>query len=314
MPRAFPPYPHNTQMAAYFNAYIDHFGFRDRITFNTARGARRAHAGRRLGGPPQHRRDAPVRRAGRGQRPPPRAALAGPAVPGRLRRPADARPRLRRARRVRGRVGGGARHGQLRDGHRRGAQRGRRERLPGQPPRRAHRSQVRLRPADRHLQHGAAGALGGEARLLQPHRARHHRAPRGRRACPSPTTASARRIPPSASASPSASRPARCSPSRTSRGSPATGFASADGSEVVADAVIYCTGYNVSFPFLDPDVFSAVDNRVDLFHQVFPPDVPNLAFIGLVQPFGALMPVAEAQAEWVADQLAGDLPAAVRPR
>ncbi len=35
MPGAFPPYPHNTQMAAYFDAYIDHFGFRDRITFNT---------------------------------------------------------------------------------------------------------------------------------------------------------------------------------------------------------------------------------------------------------------------------------------
>ncbi len=78
-----------------------------------------------------------------------------------------------------------------------------------------------------------------------------------------------------------------------------------DGSEVAADTVIYCTGYNVTFPFLDPDVFSAVDNRVDLFHQVFPPDLPNLAFIGLVQPFGALMPVAEAQAEWVADELAG---------
>ena len=70
-----------------------------------------------------------------------------------------------------------------------------------------------------------------------------------------------------------------------------------DGSEVVADAVVYCTGYNVSFPFLDADVFSAVDNRVDLFHQVFAPDVANLAFIGLVQPFGALMPVAEAQAD-----------------
>ncbi len=52
-------------------------------------------------------------------------------------------------------------------------------------------------------------------------------------------------------------------------------------------------------------MFNVVDNRVDLFHQVFAPDVANLAFIGLVQPFGALMPVAEAQAEWVADQLSG---------
>ena len=35
MPQAFPPYPHNTQMAAYFDAYVDHFGLRDRIRLNT---------------------------------------------------------------------------------------------------------------------------------------------------------------------------------------------------------------------------------------------------------------------------------------
>jgi cation diffusion facilitator CzcD-associated flavoprotein CzcO len=79
----------------------------------------------------------------------------------------------------------------------------------------------------------------------------------------------------------------------------------ADGMSVAADTVIYCTGYNVSFPFLDSRVMSVVDNRVDLFHQVFPPEVSGLAFIGLVQPFGALMPVAEAQAAWVADHLGG---------
>jgi hypothetical protein len=78
-----------------------------------------------------------------------------------------------------------------------------------------------------------------------------------------------------------------------------------DGSEARADTVVYCTGYNVTFPFLDDDVISTPGNRVDLFHQVFPPDVANLAFIGLVQPFGALMPVAEEQAMWVADHLAG---------
>jgi hypothetical protein len=78
-----------------------------------------------------------------------------------------------------------------------------------------------------------------------------------------------------------------------------------DGSEVEAEVIVYCTGYNIRFPFLDRDVIDPVDNRVDLFHQVFAPGVPNLAFIGLVQPFGALMPVAEAQSAWVADYLAG---------
>lgn len=78
-----------------------------------------------------------------------------------------------------------------------------------------------------------------------------------------------------------------------------------DGASVDADTIIYCTGYNVSFPFLGPEIMAVDDNRVDLFHQVFPPDMPGLMFIGLVQPFGALMPVAQAQAEWVADHLAG---------
>jgi hypothetical protein len=39
--------------------------------------------------------------------------------------------------------------------------------------------------------------------------------------------------------------------------------------------------------------------------------VPNLAFIGLVQPTSAIMPIAEAQARWVGDWLLGryELPA-----
>ena len=78
-----------------------------------------------------------------------------------------------------------------------------------------------------------------------------------------------------------------------------------DGSEVTAALVVYCTGYNVSFPFLDESVLHVEDNRIDLFHHVFHPDIAGIAFIGLVQPFGALMPVAELQSEWVADQLTG---------
>jgi hypothetical protein len=35
------------------------------------------------------------------------------------------------------------------------------------------------------------------------------------------------------------------------------------------------------------------------------PEVPGLYFIGLLQPLGAVMPLAEAQSVWVADRLAG---------
>jgi dimethylaniline monooxygenase (N-oxide forming) len=79
----------------------------------------------------------------------------------------------------------------------------------------------------------------------------------------------------------------------------------ADGSVERIDAIIYCTGYRITFPFLDPTLFAAHDNRIALFHRVVDPDHHGLYFIGLVQPLGAIMPLAEAQSEWVADLLEG---------
>src|SRR5205085_9961344 len=44
MAKSYPDFPHHTQIAEYFDNYVDHFGFRDRIMFETgvehaARGA-----------------------------------------------------------------------------------------------------------------------------------------------------------------------------------------------------------------------------------------------------------------------------------
>ena len=79
----------------------------------------------------------------------------------------------------------------------------------------------------------------------------------------------------------------------------------ADGSEVEADIVVYCTGYKVTFPFFDEGFISAPDNDLPLFRRTFHPDIPNVFFIGLLQPLGAVMPIAEHQSTWVADHLAG---------
>jgi dimethylaniline monooxygenase (N-oxide forming) len=79
----------------------------------------------------------------------------------------------------------------------------------------------------------------------------------------------------------------------------------ADGSSVHADLVVYCTGYHVTFPFFDPDLVSAPGNDLPLFRRVFHPEIDNVFFIGLLQPLGAIMPLAQAQSEWVADHLAG---------
>jgi dimethylaniline monooxygenase (N-oxide forming) len=78
-----------------------------------------------------------------------------------------------------------------------------------------------------------------------------------------------------------------------------------DGSSGEFDVIVYCTGYKVSFPFLDDEVVSAEDNHVDLFHRVVDPAHPGLYFLGLIQPIGAIMPLAEAQAAWVADLITG---------
>jgi dimethylaniline monooxygenase (N-oxide forming) len=78
-----------------------------------------------------------------------------------------------------------------------------------------------------------------------------------------------------------------------------------DGSAVEADIVVYCTGYKITFPFFDPGLVSAPENRIELFRRVFHPDIPNLFFIGLLQPIGAIMPLAETQGAWVGDYLLG---------
>lgn len=78
-----------------------------------------------------------------------------------------------------------------------------------------------------------------------------------------------------------------------------------DGTVEPADVIVYCTGYTVTFPFFDPSFISAPDNDLPLFRRVFKPDVPNVFFIGLAQPLGAIMPMAEAQSKVVAEYVKG---------
>ena len=89
-----------------------------------------------------------------------------------------------------------------------------------------------------------------------------------------------------------------------------------DGSEAKADVVVYCTGYRVTFPFFDEGLISAPENDLPLFRRTFHPDIGNVFFVGLLQPLGAIMPIAEHQSTWIADYLAGryalPAPAALR--
>ena len=80
----------------------------------------------------------------------------------------------------------------------------------------------------------------------------------------------------------------------------------ADGSVERIEKIVYCTGYKISFPFLDPGLLEpSGDNRIDLYRRVVHPDLEGLYFIGLIQPLYAIMPLAELQSEWIADVLEG---------
>jgi dimethylaniline monooxygenase (N-oxide forming) len=79
----------------------------------------------------------------------------------------------------------------------------------------------------------------------------------------------------------------------------------ADGSREPIDVLIQATGYHISVPFLDPEILNPAGNEVGLYKHVVHPDYPDLYFIGLVQPWGAIMPLAEEQGKWVADLIEG---------
>ncbi len=79
-----------------------------------------------------------------------------------------------------------------------------------------------------------------------------------------------------------------------------------DGSRDTFDMIIYATGYKVTFPFFAPDFINVeATNDIQLYQRVIHPDHPGLYFLGLVQPLGAIMPLAEVQSEWVAKLITG---------
>ncbi|XP_051115863.1 flavin-containing monooxygenase FMO GS-OX-like 9 [Andrographis paniculata] len=80
-----------------------------------------------------------------------------------------------------------------------------------------------------------------------------------------------------------------------------------DGVSVVADTIIYCTGYSYSFPFLDTKGLVVVDDdRVGpLYEHTFPPALaPSLSFIGIPRQIIGF-PFFESQAKWIAELLSG---------
>ena len=80
-----------------------------------------------------------------------------------------------------------------------------------------------------------------------------------------------------------------------------------DGSIEEVDAIIYATGYNIRFPFFDETFISAPDNSIALWQRIFDPKINNVAFLGLIQPVCAMMPCVELQSNLIADYLCGEV-------
>ncbi|MBB5917664.1 hypothetical protein BJY24_006576 [Nocardia transvalensis] len=78
-----------------------------------------------------------------------------------------------------------------------------------------------------------------------------------------------------------------------------------DGSSDDFDIVVYATGYNITFPFFDPDFISAPDNRIDLYKRIFLPGMDDLMFAGFAQATPTLFPFVECQARLIAAYAAG---------
>ncbi|XP_075689578.1 flavin-containing monooxygenase 5-like isoform X1 [Rhinoderma darwinii] len=66
------------------------------------------------------------------------------------------------------------------------------------------------------------------------------------------------------------------------------------------DVVFFATGYSFSFPFFEDPDLKVEQNHISLYKYVFPPllEKPTVAFIGLIQPIGAIMPISELQSRW----------------
>ncbi|MFI2436108.1 flavin-containing monooxygenase [Streptomyces sp. NPDC018693] len=79
-----------------------------------------------------------------------------------------------------------------------------------------------------------------------------------------------------------------------------------DGTAERADAIVYCTGYRMSYPFLPEGCPVGAGGSVELYKRVVAPDHAGLSFIGLVRPHGSITRLVEAQARWMARLAAGE--------
>jgi Flavin-binding monooxygenase-like len=77
-----------------------------------------------------------------------------------------------------------------------------------------------------------------------------------------------------------------------------------DGTAETLDVLLYATGYNLVFPFIDAELLNWREGRPRLYHNVFHPEYDNLFVLGLIQPDGGQFILVDWQSRAVASFLA----------
>ena len=78
-----------------------------------------------------------------------------------------------------------------------------------------------------------------------------------------------------------------------------------DGTRESVDVIIYATGFNISFPFLDAEQLNWHGGRPELFLNVFHPERDDLFVAGLIQPDSGQFGLVDCQAQLIAAYLLG---------
>jgi cation diffusion facilitator CzcD-associated flavoprotein CzcO len=79
-----------------------------------------------------------------------------------------------------------------------------------------------------------------------------------------------------------------------------------DGTVERVDAIVWATGYKITFPFFDEGFLSAPENRFPLYKRIFKPGIDDLAFVGFAQAIPTLFPFVELQSKLAARYAGGD--------
>jgi cation diffusion facilitator CzcD-associated flavoprotein CzcO len=75
----------------------------------------------------------------------------------------------------------------------------------------------------------------------------------------------------------------------------------ADGSRDEVDAIVFATGYRVSFPFLPDPLGRGDGQQFPLYRRILSPHADNLAFIGILDAGPGRLELVERQAQWLTE-------------